>query len=158
MSIGSVITSGFGTPGSKSLVITFGYGQSGVTPPPPITPQTGAGSRRRKHTRYVARHKGEDYEFSTLRELQEFVYQAKQEVRRSPSVKKVPKIVINIAPEYMEEVSEAFKASDISIPPIISQNTRQAVDTLKKIEAQMRLWQQDIDDEDEEILKIIYDA
>lgn len=44
-SISSVITGGFGVPGSASLVITDGYGTAGVTPPP--APSSSVGGVRR---------------------------------------------------------------------------------------------------------------
>lgn len=51
-SISSVITGGFGTPGSASLVITDGYGTLGAVVVPPsvdIVSHAGIGGKRRKH-------------------------------------------------------------------------------------------------------------
>lgn len=49
-SISSVITGGFGVPGSASLVITEGFGTAGVAPPPSVDVLISGsiGRRRRK--------------------------------------------------------------------------------------------------------------
>ena len=50
MSISSVITGGFGTPGSAFLVITDGFATAGAVPPVVVT-QTGGGGSKRKAKR-----------------------------------------------------------------------------------------------------------
>lgn len=53
MSIASVITCGFGVPGSASLVITDGYSTAAVAPPVVTTTQTGGGGSRRRRGRVI---------------------------------------------------------------------------------------------------------
>ncbi len=53
-SISSVITGGFGVPGSASLVITDGYGTAGVFVPPVVTSSPG-GVRRARFLRRAPR-------------------------------------------------------------------------------------------------------
>lgn len=156
MSASSVITQGFAAPGSAALVITEGFSQLANAPSPP-TPSSGAG--RRKRTRYLAKYKEEMYEFSTLRELQSFVYEAKKAQRFEDSPKqRKPKVVISLTPEYKEEVEEVFQFSDMKLPTFDLKDVRKAIENVKLIEAKMRAWQEETDEEEEEILKIIYDA
>lgn len=61
MSIASVITGGFGPPGSASLVITDGFATAGATPPPAATTTPG-GVRRSRFLRRGPRLPGYDPE------------------------------------------------------------------------------------------------
>ena len=84
-SISSVITCGFGTPGSASLVITDGFGTAGVTPAPSVQPTpTLGGSRfdRRKPKQRVIRYS----DFETREAYAQAIAQAAMPMAQLPPV------------------------------------------------------------------------
>lgn len=114
---------------------------------PPVTePEIVPAGKSKKRYRYIARFKGEDYEFSNLEDLEEFVAQAQKQEQAKP--KKIRKPVkIRFTPEYQEEVSQVFE------PPKISQlPASKALEQVRLIEKKVK---EEYDDDEEAIWLIL---
>lgn len=70
-SISSVITGGFGTPGSAYLVITDGYGTAGATPP--ATTLTGRRARRGRRPLWRTQDEGRKLDPEAVKQEAEYI-------------------------------------------------------------------------------------
>lgn len=108
---------------------------------------TGAGrSRKRQRERYIARFKGQDTEFSTLEDLEEFV----REAQATPKTKtKAPRrqIKIRLTDEFAEEIAVItdFPSNISNVSP------GKALEQIRVLEARLEQISRQ-DEEDEEIL------
>jgi hypothetical protein len=98
---GSDVT--FGRP--RSLVAESGiFGMRGYS----IASETRdnhAGSRKRRRERYIARYKGQDHEFTTAEEMEQFVEQAREAEKQKPKKYRKP-IKIRVEEVKQDEASE----------------------------------------------------
>lgn len=99
----------------------------------------GAGSNKRKRRdRYIARFKGQDHEFGTLEDLEEFIESTKAEESNKPKRNRAP-IKITLTPEFAEEASAVL---DIprrieSMPPSVALAQIRRIDyTLERLLAE----------------------
>lgn len=67
----------------------------------------GAG-KSRKRQRYIARYKGEDYEFSSIAELEQFVDDKREEQAAKPKKARAP-VKITLAPDFIEEIAPVIE-------------------------------------------------
>lgn len=117
-----------------------------------VTPEarnTGAGSNRKRHKRirYVAEYRGEDYEFDTYEALEAFVESKRKAEQKKPR-KERKAVRIELAPQYVEEVSEYVAPPKLTYttPPLV------ALEQIKKLEERMRRIQEDEEEDDEVLL------
>lgn len=107
----------------------------------------GAAEAGRRRERYIARYKGEEYEFASYEALEEFVQQAQKEEKKKPKRARKP-IRIELTPDFVEEVREYRPAITptkyVTLPP------SEALKQVRQIEQLLKRY--DDDDEDEEII------
>lgn len=114
---------------------------------------TGAGSNKRRiRERYIARFKGEDHEFGTLEELEEFVQKAQEKERQRPKQYRKP-IKIRLTPAFVEEATDVVETPRVikaipTLPPSL------ALQQIRQIEARLKRTEED-DDDDEVLLWLI---
>ena len=71
-------------------------------------PSSGAGRKSRKHQRYIARYKGEDYEFSSIAELEQFVDDKREEQAAKPKKARAP-VKITLTPDFIDEIAPVIE-------------------------------------------------
>lgn len=108
---------------------------------------SGAGRPRRIRERYIARFKGEDHEFSTLEELEEFVAQAQKVEQKKPKKARKP-IRIELSPDYFEDVPKAVKPP----PPLPQMRPSRALEQIRQLERRIEQAIQDDEDDNEVLL------
>lgn len=169
MSASSVITEGFGAPGSSSLVITEGFGQ-GAAPfvPPVVTAQTPAG-RSKKH-RFIVEIDGHDFFVNSPEEAVVLLKQAKelaketapeivrQEVRRikqgiESKSSPIPSVLVKGAPDEFAEMAERYMSQirEVYQDAALAEQKRMAViaEAQAKNLAELELLAAQIQEEDE---------
>lgn len=117
-------------------------------PPPVVERNQGAGKskKRPKRVRYIAEHRGEEYEFASYEALEAFVESKRKTEQKKPR-KERKAVRIELAPEYVEEVAEyAPPKLTYTTPPLV------ALEQIKKLEARMRQQQEDEEEDDEVLL------
>jgi hypothetical protein len=105
-------------------------GDTGVLTVNALSAQRPAGRpRRKKRERYLARYKGQYYEFETVEDLEAFVEKAKADEAPKPKKQRAP-IKITLSPEFEEEI-----APMVNIPPRIEfMPTGAALAQIRKID------------------------
>ena len=112
MSVGRILTLGLGNPfaGVKYLP-TLGLGTGAEPPPPePESGQTPAGRARRRTERFIARHKGQEYEFDSLAKLEAFVESVTTPAQKRRGKKPTVKITV---PQRIEQELARFDLPSI---------------------------------------------
>jgi hypothetical protein len=117
-----------------------------VVPPPDVV---SAGVRRRKE-RYIARYKGEEYEFSTLEDLEQFVSDVKKAEQSKP--KRVRSAIkISLSPDFMEEIEEYIEIPRrIQLMPVPA-----AMAQIRRIDGIFKKMRDDEDDDEETLIWLI---
>lgn len=146
------------TAGAFEVTFTVTEGRDGVslTVELPVSTRAAGKSKRKKRERYMARYKGQYYEFETVDDLEVFVAQAKAEETLKPKKFRAP-IKITLNPEFKEEIS-----SMMEIPPRIEfmpigaalAQIRKIDYTLERILAEAQKWA-DENAEEEELLMLL---
>jgi hypothetical protein len=117
-----------------------------VTPTVPPTADVQVPAGRKRHKRYIAVFKEQEYEFPTLEQLEEFVEQVRASQTPKPKRIREP-IRIKLAKEFAEEVAEVIEPPQrLSAMPISA-----ALAQVRRIEQAM-LKQREEDDENEVLL------
>lgn len=124
-----------------------------VLPGSTVTIYVSAGSsgagRPRRRERYIARYKGEDYEFSTYEELEEFVQKAQKTEKKKPKRDRKP-IRIELTPAFVEIAQEV--RSNITPTKYVTLPPSEALKQVWQIEQLVRRRGVDEDDDDDEVL------
>lgn len=111
LSVGGVSLTQTARLDNENTFFEHALSQSGAIPE---SRQQGAGRpRRKKRERYLARYKGEYYEFETVEDLEAFIEKAKAEEAPKPKKQRAP-IKITLSPDFEEEI-----APMVNIPPRI---------------------------------------
>jgi hypothetical protein len=119
--------------------------QGSVSAPVVIIEGAGKSKGKGKRHRYIARYRGEDHEFSTLQELEEFVEQAKIAQADLPKRNRAP-IKIKLAEPFVETVKPT-----VSIPTRLGEMPQSAaLAFIRKLEKEMR--DKTVDDQEEDSL------
>jgi len=117
--------------------------------------EEGAGSSRRKRYRYIAKYRDQEYEFTDLESLEEFVHQMQEAQRSKPKKARQP-IKIQLTPDFKEEAAEA-----VSIPNRLpAMPTTAAMAQIRKIDNSFerfmeRMRKQAEDDDEDETMMIL---
>jgi hypothetical protein len=118
-----------------------------LLPPPVVIPepeQKPAG--RAKRERYIARYRGEEYEFSSYEALEDFVNEIREQQKKRPKRFRKP-VKISLSPDFQEEIREY-----VEIPKALPKlEPSAALAQVRQIERKLKEIDLD-DDEDEEIL------
>jgi hypothetical protein len=93
----------------------------------------GKSSRKRKKERYIARYKGQYYQFETVEDLEAFVAKTKEEQVSIPKKAKEP-VKISISPDYSKELENVFKVPD----RLQSMPQSAAMAFIRKMEAELK--------------------
>ena len=96
-----------------TFTVTEGRDSVSLTLELPSASRPAGRPRRKKRERYLARYKGQYYEFETVEDLEVFVEKAKAEEAPKPKKQRAP-IKITISPDFKEEI-----APMVNIPPRI---------------------------------------
>jgi len=107
-----------------------------------------AGRPRRRRQRYMARYKGDLYDFETAEDLEAFVAKVTETERPKPKTKREP-VRITLSPDFVEEIE------DIRIPPprrLQAMPQSAALAQVRKLEA---LIKQRCDEEEEDLLCLL---
>lgn len=114
----------------------------------------GGGTRkRRRKYRYIARHKGQIYEFETAADLEDFVSSIKEQESDKPKKSRAP-IKITLSPDLVEELPE-----EIQVPRRLEyMPTTAALAQVRKLDYTLERWLEEMKrkaDEDEEDLMML---
>jgi len=120
----------------------------------PATARPAGRPRRKKRERYLARYKGDYYEFETIEDLEAFVDKAKAAEAPKPKKQRAP-IKITLSPDFEEEI-----APMVNIPPRIEfMPTGAALAQIRKIDYTLERFlaeaQRKADEEEEELLMLL---
>lgn len=126
------------------------FNQGSVTPPPVVT-QTPAGRPRRE--RFIAKYRGQEHEFRTAEELEQFIADARKSEQRKP-VKKRKVITARVNPDFQQEL---YHFDLPNLTPVIEQrNFDELRDILNRYEMmRMHIERERLAREDEEILLLL---
>jgi hypothetical protein len=116
---------------ATSCDINIAFTQDGDTVSLTCRLPFGAGSKKKPH-KYIARFKGQDYEFSDIESMEEFVEWAIEAEKPKPKKLRKP-VKIRLTPDYEHEVSQFTE-----IPATIYQlPASRALEQVRRLEARI---------------------
>lgn len=125
-----------------------------VTPTPPVeTVPTVVAAGRPRRERFIAKYRGQEHEFRTAEELEQFIADARKSEQRKP-VKKRKVITARVNPDFQQELYH-FDLPDLT-PVIEQRNFDELRDILNRYEImRMHLARERLEREDEELLLLL---